>query len=313
MALKILISSRSFGKIDSGALDILRRSGLEPVLDQLGRTPTEDEIIELLNDDFVGIIAGTEKITKKIIENAKSLRVISRYGIGLDNIDLKAAKEQRILVCNTPDAPTQAVAELTLILILNLLRKLCEMDREIKSNVWKPRMGTLLEGKNIGIIGLGRIGRRLVELTEPFGVDILAYETKPNNEFIKRHDIKLVTLEELMSESNIISLHVPLTDETRNIIGKKELSTMKKDVLIINTARGGLIDEKALINALDGKAIGGVAIDAFEVEPYKGRLSEFDNVILTPHIGSYTTETRIKMEIETVENMINALKEVNII
>lgn len=313
MALKILISSRSFGKIDSGAIDILRRSGLEPVLNQLGRTPTEDEIIELLNDDFVGIIAGTEKITKKIIENAKSLRVISRYGIGLDNIDLKAAKERRILVCNTPDAPTQAVAELTLTLILSLLRKLCEIDRDIRSNVWKARMGNLFEGKKIGIIGLGRIGRRLVELIEPFGVDILTYETKPDIKFIKQHNIELLPLKELMSESNIISLHVPLTDETRNIIGKKELSIMKKDVLIINTARGGLIDERVLIDALDRKAVGGAAIDAFEVEPYKGRLAEFDNVILTPHVGSYTTETRIKMEIETVENMINALKEANII
>jgi D-3-phosphoglycerate dehydrogenase / 2-oxoglutarate reductase len=310
--MKVLISSRSFGNVDSEAIKLLKDAGLEPVLNPYGRVLDEDELIAL-SKDTVGIIAGTEKITREVIEHAKSLKVISRYGIGLDNIDLGATKERKIIVCNTPDVPVQAVAELTITLILNLLRRVCKMDREIRSNVWKARMGNLLEEKKIGIIGLGRIGKRLAVLIEPFNVDILAYETKPDNKFIKRHNIKLVPLEELMSESDIISLHVPLTDETRNIIGKKELSIMKKNVLIINTARGGLIDENALIDALEIKSIGGVAIDAFEVEPYKGRLLEFNNVILTPHIGSYTTETRKKMEIETVENMINALREVNII
>lgn len=310
--MKVLISSRSFGNVDSRAIKLLKDSGLEPILNPYGRVLSEDELI-VLSKDVIGIIAGTEKITRKVIEHAKSLKVISRYGIGLDNIDLKASKERKIIVCNTPDAPVQAVAEITLALILNLLRGICEINRDIRSNVWKTRMGNLLEGKRMGIIGLGRIGKRLAELIEQFNVDILAYETKPDNNFIKQHDIKLVPLKKLISESDIISLHIPLTDENKNIIGKKELSIMKKNVLIINTARGGLINEEALIDALDRKAIGGVAIDAFEVEPYKGRLLEFNNVILTPHIGSYTIETRMKMEIETVENMTNSLKEAKFI
>ena len=310
--MKVLISSRSFGNFDSEAINLLKNAGLEPVLNPYGRILVEDELIAL-SKDAVGIIAGTEKITRKVIEHAKSLKVISRYGIGVDNIDLKASKERKIIVCNTPEAPIQAVAELTIALILNLLRRICEIDRDFHSNVWRAQMGNLLEGKKIGVIGLGRIGKRLVELIEPFDVGILTYEIKTDDKFIKRHNIELVSLEELISESDIISLHIPLTDENKNIIGKKELSIMKKNVLIINTARGGLIDEKALIDALEMKSIGGVAIDAFEVEPYKGRLLEFNNVILTPHIGSYTKETRKKMEIETVENMINALKKVNMI
>lgn len=310
--MKVLISSRSFGNVDSDAIEILKNEGLEPVLNPYGRKLTENELIELL-DDVIGIIAGTEKITSKVMEHARSLRVISRYGMGLDNVDLEAAKHFGIVVKNTPEAPSQAVAELALGLILNLSRRISEMDQDIKSDQWKPMKGYLVSEKTIGIIGLGRIGKKLTKLIEPFDVNILAYEPNPDSQFIKQHNIKSVSFKELISESDIISLHIPLTDETRNIIGKKELPFMKKNVLIINTARGGLINEGALVNALVQKTIGGVAIDAFEKEPYKGKLKEFNNVILTPHIGSYTKETRKKMELETVKNLINALKEVNII
>jgi len=310
--MKVLISSRSFGKIDSGAVELLKNQGLEPILNPLGKKLNEEEIIDLL-DDSVGIIAGTEKITEKILSYNDKLKVISRYGIGLDNIDLKAAQEKNILVFNTPETPKLAVAELTLSLILNLLKKIVKVDKNAKNNEWKPELGNLLSGKTIGIVGLGRIGKQLVEFLQPFNLKILIYETKPDKDFIKKYRIDLVSLETLMVKSDIITLHVSYNQETHHIIGKKELDNMKTSAILINTARGGLIDEDLLYNYLKEGKIAGAAIDVFENEPDTGKLKELENVIITPHIGTYTIETRKNMEIEAANNLINGLKKVKII
>jgi len=310
--MKVLISSRSFGKIDSGAVELLKNKGLEPILNPHGRKLNEQEILDL-SDNVVGIIAGTEKITEKIISSNNQLKVISRYGIGLDNVDLKAAAQKNVMVYNTPETPTVAVAEFTLSLILNLLKKINNADKNLRRNEWKPETGNLLSGKTIGIIGLGRIGKKLVQFLAPFNVKILAYEVKPDNEFVTQNKTELVPLEALFSKSDIITLHVPLTEQTKNLIGKKELESMKENTLLINAARGGLIDEKALFEALKNKTIAGAAIDVFKNEPNTGELKNLDNVILTPHIGAYTIETRKQMEIETVENLINGLKDMKII
>lgn len=222
---------------------------------------------------------------------------------------MKATEKLGITVRNTPDAPSQAVAELTLALILNLYRRVSEADRNIKNNNWSPLMGRLLSGKTLGIIGLGRIGKKLVKLIQPFNMKIYAYDPYPDNEFVSSHNITLASLDIVMSKSDIISLHVPLSDKTYHMIGKKELSLMKKDGVIINTSRGGLIDEEALLIALKNESIEGAAIDTFEKEPYKGDLTDFNNVILTCHMGSSAIETRKQMELETVKNLIDALKE----
>lgn len=306
--MKILISSSSFGKVDGSAIETLKKAGFTVVLNPYNRKPTEDELIELVGKDVVGLIAGTEKITERIMQNAKSLKVISRYGVGLDNIDLEAAKRNGIIVCTTPDAPTQAVAELTLALILNLYRRIGEVDRNLRSGKWTPLMGRLLSGKTLGIMGLGRIGKALVKLVQPFELKITAHEPYPDNDFVSSYRVELTSLEKVLSESDIISIHVPLTDETYHLIGKKELALMKMGAIIVNTARGSLIDEEALIEALEKEIIGGAALDVFEGEPYYGRLKNFDNVILTPHIGTYAKETRIQMEREAVENLLNVLR-----
>lgn len=310
--MKVLISSRSFGKIDSGAVELLKNKGLEPVLNPYGRKLNEQEILDL-SDSAVGIIAGTEKITEKIISSNNNLKVISRYGIGLDNVDLKAAAEKDIMVYNTPETPTVAVAEFTLSLILNLLKKVGNADRNLRKNEWKPETGYLLSGKTVGIIGLGRIGKKLAKFLAPFGVKILAYEVKPDKEFVSKNKIEIVDLGSLISKSDIITIHLPLTEQTKGIIGKKQLESMKKNAILINTARGGLVNEKELYEALKNGIIAGAAIDVFENEPNPGKLKGLDNVILTPHIGAYTIETRKQMEIEAVENLINGLKEKNIL
>lgn len=310
--MKVLISSRSFGKIDSGAIELLKNQGLEPVINPHGKKLNEQEIIDLL-DNSVGIIAGTENITEKIISYNDKLKVISRYGIGLDNVDLKAAEQKNILVFNTPETPKIAVAELSVSLILNLLKKIVNVDKNAKNNQWKPEIGNLLSGKTIGIIGLGRIGKQLVKFLQPFNLKILAYETKPDKEFISKFKIDLVSLDALMKNSDIISLHISYNQQTHHIIGKKELDMMKETAILINTARGGLIDEELLYNHLKEKKIAGAAIDVFEEEPNTGKLKELENVILTPHIGTYTIETRKHMEIEAANNLINGLKKVKIL
>lgn len=311
--MKILISSRSFGKKDISAIGMLKNHGLEPILNPYGRKLNENELIDLIDNETIGLIAGTENITSRIMKHAVSLKVISRYGVGLDNVDLESAKRCGIIVKNTPEAPSQAVAELALGLILDLSRQISKMNHDVKSDQWRPIMGNLVSGKTIGIVGLGIIGKKLVGLLESFHGNILVCDPYPDNKFIKQHKLKLVSLKELIKKSDIISLHVSLTDKTRDIIDKKELSSMKQNVIIINTARGGLINEEALVDALEKKTIGSAAIDAFEKEPYDGRLKEFENVLLTPHVGSYAKESREKMEFETVENLLNALKEVKMI
>ena len=312
--MKVLISDESFGKANSNAIKMLQDAGLQPVNYPQGKTFSENDYISELSDDVIGIIAGVnEPFTKKVMEEAKSLKVISRFGTGIDNIDIEAAKEHGIVVCRTADAPTQAVAELTLALMLNLSRKINETDKKVRSGKWTPEISYLIYGKTIGIVGLGRIGKVVVKLLEPFNVKILVYEPYPDDKFILQYKIKLVPLNNLIAESDIISLHTPLTKETKGMIGKDELRKMKNHALLINTARGGLIDENALAKALENHEIGGAALDVFEKEPYDGKLTEFDNVILTPHIGTFTIETRKKMEIQTVENLIKALEEMKII
>lgn len=304
--MKVLISSKTFGKSNQDSIKILKGAGYTPVLNPYNRRLEFDEFAELI-EDVIGLIAGTEEISDELLQKAKALKVISRYGTGLDNIDLKAAKRRGIVICNTPNAPIQAVAELTFALILNLYRRVGEVDRNLHLGKWNPVIGGLLSGKTLGIIGLGRIGKTLVKLMQPFELKINVHEPYPDNEFVSSYGIELVSLEKVLSESDIVSLHIPLTEETYHFIGKKELLFMKADAVIINTARGNLIDEGALIEVLEKGSIAGAGLDVFEDEPYHGKLKDFDNVILTPHIGTYTKETRIRMEREAVENLINAL------
>lgn len=305
--MKVFISSRSFGKINSKPLEMLKNAEFDVVSNPYNKKLNENELIELVGNAS-GIIAGTEPITDKVLNHAKELKVISRYGVGLDNIDLGAAKKKGIKVYNTPNAPSEAVAELTLSLILNLMRHIPQSSNSVKSRSWNPHMGNSLFNKTLGVVGLGRIGKILIKLVQPFDLNILAYELYPDEDFVAANNIKLGSLEEVLSQSDIVSLHLPLRKDTRNIIGQKELSCMKDTAFLINTARGGIIDENALINALKQKVIAGAALDVFEEEPYTGEFIELENALLTPHIGTYTEETRMRMEIETVENLIKALK-----
>lgn len=297
---KIAITTTSFGEYDNKPLKLLQTNGFEVIMNPYRRKLKKDEVIEICRG-AVGIIAGTEPLDADVIERLCKLKAISRCGSGLDNVDLGAAERIGIKVFNTPDAPSVAVSELTLGLILNLLRKVNQMYISIKDGKWEKLMGNLLFGKNVGIIGFGKIGRKVAELLVPFGCKI-AY-TDPYVEDgimgLKRKDIL-----ELLPWADIVSIHASNKDR---LIGDKEIRMMKKGSWLINASRGGVVDEDALYQLLKQDHLAGAALDIFEQEPYAGPLRKLDNVILTPHIGSYAKEARIKMEKAAVENLIKGL------
>ncbi|OHE56195.1 MAG: hypothetical protein A2Z47_06940 [Thermodesulfovibrio sp. RBG_19FT_COMBO_42_12] len=298
---KISITTTTFGKYDNRPLTLLEGKGFNIVLNQYGRNLGKVEIIELCKN-AVGIIAGTEIYDRETLEGLTGLKVISRCGTGLDNIDLRAANRLGIKVLNTPDATTLAVAELTVGLILNLLRKVHQMDINIRNGKWQKMMGNLLYGKSIGIIGFGRIGRKVAELLLHFGCTIQYYDLK---RFDWETGAEGVQLKDLLKTSDIITIHVSSKDQ---IMGESEFLQMKKGAWLVNVSRGGVVDEDALYQAVKEGRLAGAALDVFEKEPYTDNLKELENVILTPHIGSYAKEARAEMERQAVENLLKGLK-----
>ena len=301
----ILITTSSFGKQDSSLLQILSENGLNYKLNPFARKLTESEVSELFKlHQPVGMIAGVEPLTRQVLGKAKNLKVISRAGIGMDSVYLKAAKDLGIVVTNTPDAPTIPVAELAMGMILSLLRRIHISDASIRHGDWVRPMGNLLHGKTVGIIGCGRIGSYLAGLLSSFGCIILCYDP-----FIdKSHKFSLVGLDKILSDADIVSLHIPYNQKYHHFINADKIHKMKKGALLINVARGGLVDEDALYNALSSGYLDGAALDCFEEEPYTGKLKDLENVLLTAHIGSYAQEGRVMMERQAVENLLLELK-----
>jgi D-3-phosphoglycerate dehydrogenase len=275
-------------------------------LNPYGRKLTEGEVLELLAD-CDGVIAGTEPLTARVLCAAKRLKVISRCGAGLDNVDLQAALDLGILVTRTADVPAQAVAELTLGLILDGLRGISRHDRTVRAGRWKKSMGRLLAGKALGLLGLGRIGKKLVQLVQSFDLTYLAWDRAPDREFARIYGVQYLTLDAVLDGADIISLHLAYEPALRNLIGAREIDLMKTDALLVNTARGELVDEDVLYRALRRGRIGGAALDTFTQEPYTGPLRNLPNTVFTCHIGAYARETRVRMEMEAAENLMNAL------
>ena len=307
--IKVFVSTSSFARYDASPLEMLEDAGMEVQLNCYGRRLMPDECLGLYQD-IDGLIAGTEALTADILRSARRLKVVSRCGVGTDNIDMKVAQELGIKVVITADAPTQAVAELTIGLMVDLLRGISREDRLVRSGVWQKNMGNLLSGKTLGILGLGRIGKRVVELTSPFNLKHIAWDAFPDQQFADKYRIEFVSLDELLGRADIITIHLPYEPELKGIIGERELDLMKGDAFLINTARGGLVDEVALYNGLNEGRIAGAALDVFEQEPYTGPLTELDNIILTSHIGSYAKEARVEMEIQAARNLIEGFNNV---
>jgi D-3-phosphoglycerate dehydrogenase len=233
-----------------------------------------------------------------------TLKVICRVGTGTDNVDYDAAKRHGIDVFNTPDAPTEAVAELTVGGILAVLRHIHVMHAAVRSGCWQKTMGGLLQGRTIGIVGLGRIGRRVAELLEPYHVILLAADPYPDKSWASSHRVEVLSLPELLSVSDIVTLHAAAPKTITPLIGSDEFALMKRGSVLINTARGSLVDEDALCAALTSGVLSAAYLDVFRTEPYCGRLAELPNVLLTAHAGTYTRETRQEMEMEAVRLLL---------
>lgn len=301
--MRILCTTSSFDKK-------LFPSEFEVEFNPYNRKLSEQEVTDLvLRVNPVAIVAGVEPLTKNVLEKAKSLKVISRCGAGIDSIDLEAAKALGIKVVNTPDAATIAVAELTIGLILNMIRQINVSDASIRDGKWHRPMGHLLNGKTIGIIGCGRIGTCVAGLLSNFGCKVLGYDT-----FLDKHEIlELVSLKQLLSQSDIISLHLPYSSDVDGFFGNKEMKQMRQNSFIVNASRGKLLDEDALYENLLNGHLKGAAIDCFEQEPYTGKLKNIKNIVLTAHIGSYAIEARELQEKQAVENLIYELGELDLI
>lgn len=302
--MRIAITTSSFARFSEEPLNLLRAAGIEYVLNDKGRALNEDEAIQIL-DGCVGVAAGTEPLTRRVMDACPGLKVISRCGTGTDNVDMSHAATRGIEVRNTPDGPTFAVAELTLGFMLNLLRLISLMDREVHAGVWKKRMGSLLFCKKVGIIGFGRIGRALADRLLPFGAEVAFYD--PLVQAPKLGNMAKMGLEELMGWADIVTLHCPKPDNGQPVLDAGKLSLMRPGGYVLNVARGGLVEEKALYGLLKAGHLAGAALDVFAKEPYEGPFTELENVILTPHIGSHARESRVIMEVDTIKNLLSVL------
>lgn len=304
---KVLITTVPFGDKNRLPLEQLEAAGIDYLINPLGRKLKEDELAEMVTD-FDALIAGTEPITEKVMAKAKCLKLISRVGIGLDSVDLLAAERRGIQVSYTPDAPAPAVAELTIGLMLTLLRSVHVANTQLHRGEWHRHFGRRIPEVTIGIIGTGRIGGRVLRRLSGFGTPrILVNDTHPNQNIAPQHKLEWVDKETIYREADVISLHVPLTAQTKNMIHREHLLKMKQDAMIINTARGGIINEQDLATVMAAGHLSGAAIDVFNQEPYKGDLAQIDRCLLTSHMGSMSVDCRTRMEIEATEEAVRFL------
>ena len=301
---KVLITTSSFSLGNFAQAKSLHDAGISIEVNPHGRRLSEDEVAELVATDVIAILAGLEPLTDRVLSNAKSLRVIARCGTGLDSVDLQAASRLGIDVFNTPDAPTQAVAELTIAHMLNSLRHISTTDSNMRSGMWTPTMGSLLATKTVGLIGVGRIGSAVAKLAQAFGARVIGFDPVVSS----HNSVELLSLDEVLNQSDIVSLHVPINDQTHHILNANTISRMKPGSIVVNVSRGGLIDESALHDALKSQHLSGAALDCFEDEPYSGPLLQIPGVHVTAHMGSYARETRDLMEVEASTNLVNGLR-----
>jgi len=304
---KVLITTVPFGDKNRQPLEQLQAAGIEYLVNPIGRKLKEDELAEMISD-FDVLIAGTEPITEKVMNRAPRLKLISRVGIGLDSVDLLAAERRGIKVSYTPDAPAPAVAELTIGLMLSLLRSVHVANAQMHRGEWHRYFGRRISEVTIGIIGAGRIGGRVLRHLAAFGSPrVLVNDLAPDHMVAPGPKLEWVDKEVIYREADMISLHVPLTVHTKNMIRSEQLATMKSDALLINTSRGGIINEADLAEALRNGRIGGAAIDVFDHEPYSGELATLDRCLLTSHMGSMSVDCRTRMEIEATEEAVRFL------
>ncbi len=300
-------------QIPEAGLQILRKHFKNVIVNTKDRNFTHDELVKKVRGIDALLCLLNDTIDAEVIANMDKCKVISNYAVGFNNIDIDEATKRGIIVTNTPGVLTDATADLTWGLILAVTRRIIEADKFVrrkKFKGWAPLLllGTELAGKTLGIIGAGRIGTAVGLRAKGFKMKVLYFNLNKNETLEEEVGAKKVSLDTLLKNSDVITIHVPLTPKTRHLIGERELKLMKKTAYLINTSRGEVIDEKALIKALKNKKIAGAGLDVFEQEPFvPDELLKLENVVLTPHIGSATAEARTKMAIVAAENIVKVL------
>lgn len=303
--MKVIVTSPSFGKFHDQLTVQMEEKGCKVV--KLIPYSKERMLEEIVDTD--ALIVGLETIDKEIIEKAEKLKVIAKHGVGVDNIDLESASAKGIAVTNAPGTNNDAVADLAFGLMLSVARSIPEANNLVKGSNWGRFDGVSVWGKTLGVIGLGAIGKGVVKRANGFQMKVLGYDVSAPSEEEKDLNIERVSLEELLRNADYISLHVPLNKHTQGLIGKEEFEIMKPNAILINTARGGLIDEKELYTALSEQKIRGCGLDVFEVEPpVSPDIMTLSNLVVTPHIGAYTNEAVQLTSEMTVQNIYQLLK-----
>ncbi len=267
----------------------------------------EEELLKKVEDVDVLVVRSRTKVTRRVIEAAKKLKAVIRAGVGVDNIDMEAAKERGLTVVNTPREPAESVAELTIAFALCLARKIPSLDRSMKEGLWlKGEMGMELKGKTMGLLGLGAIGSTVARLARAFGMRVMAYDPYVSEEKARELGVELVSFQELLSSSDFLSVHVPLTPETKGMIGRNEIASMKDRAFIINTSRGGIVDEEALYEAIKGGKLAGAALDVYvkEPPPPDHPLLKLDNVVCTPHVGGSTSDAQLRIALTMADDLL---------
>jgi D-3-phosphoglycerate dehydrogenase len=303
---RVLVASR----IHREGIEILRKAGIEVLQVE---EPPEEELVRAIRGVHGLIVRSRPLVTRRVIEAADSLLVIGRAGVGVDNIDIEAARARGIEVLTSPEATTQSVAELTVGLMLAVARKIAFCDRKIRAGEWpkKYAVGIELYGKTLGVIGAGRIGSAVARIAKlGFNMDIIYYDVVRNTRLEEEIGAKYVPLEELLREADVVTIHVPLTEETRYMINEERLKLMKKTAILINTSRGAVVDTKALVKALREDWIAGAGLDVFEEEPLPANhpLLELENVVLTAHIGASTEEAQERAGVDIAKKIVEFFK-----
>ena len=307
--MKILVTPTSFKKADNAAARALLESYADEIVYNESGIPLQGDALLALLQGVDGYIAGLDYITEAVVEKMpESVKCISRYGIGYDRVDLASCTKKGIKVTNTPGANATAVCELAFGLMLCAARDIPRLHRAVEAGDWPRSTGCELAGKTLGIVGMGAIGKKLALRALAFEMQVAAYDPYFDEAFASAHGIKRMELDELLTSSDVVSLHVPLSDATRHMINEGRIASMKKGAIIINTARGGLLDEAACAKALSAGKLGGLGLDAFEQEPLlDSPLKGLPNVIFTPHTGAHTSEAVSNMGMMAVQNLIDVL------
>ena len=296
-------------QVSSTLKEILEKNGLKVTYEP---EITPEQLAEKIGNFQVVVVRSRTKLSRELVEKADKCQIIARVGVGLDNIDQEAAKEKNIRVINAVEGAVTAVAELVIGLMLSMAREIPRADREIRNGNWikKELMGSELKGKYLGIVGLGNIGKRLGRLARALNMNIIGYDVIPiDDEFSKEVGLMKADLDTLLSSADYVSFHVPLLDSTRHMINAEKLKMMKNTARIINTSRGGVIDEEALYNSLKDGSLAGAALDVFEVEPAtENKLITLPNFIATPHIGAQTKEAQLLAANIIAEKIIQILR-----